>query len=143
MADVTCPAYDAGSYRTAAPVDIGRKTRAKASPHLLRRALGNVIRNAMRHAPGKDILIHTTSSGDTVEILIDDEGPGIPDEHLSRIFEPFYRVDSARTREDGGTGLGLAIVSTCMEGCGGTASCENLSRQAGGGLRVILTLPAE
>jgi len=128
---------------TSATVDIGKKTRAKASPHLLRRALGNVIRNAMRHAPGKDILIHTTSSGDTVEILIDDEGPGIPDEHLSRIFEPFYRVDSARTREDGGTGLGLAIVSTCMEGCGGTASCENLSRQDGGGLRVILTLPAE
>ncbi|MCP5535795.1 MAG: HAMP domain-containing histidine kinase [Akkermansiaceae bacterium] len=123
-------------------VDISGKTRAKASPHLLRRAVGNVVRNAMRHAPGKAILIHTAHSGDNVELFIDDGGPGIPEHHLSRIFEPFYRVDSARTREQGGTGLGLAIVSTCMEGCGGTASCENLSKQHGGGLRVILTLPA-
>lgn len=124
---------------TTATVDIHNKTRAKASTHLLRRAVGNVIRNAMHHAPGKEIRIHTKLSGDTVELLIDDEGPGIPEEHLPRIFEPFYRVDSARTREDGGTGLGLAIVSTCMEGCRGTASCENLSNS---GLRVILTLPA-
>jgi len=128
---------------TTATVDISQKTRAKANPHLLRRALGNVIRNSMRHAPGKNILIHTTSSGNTVEIFIDDAGPGIPDEHLSRIFEPFYRVDSARTREQGGTGLGLAIVSTCMEGCRGTASCENIVTSDGSGLRVILTLPAE
>ncbi len=123
---------------TMASVDIHRNTRAKANPHLLRRALGNVVRNAMLHAPGTEILIHTSTSGDSLEILVDDNGPGIPDQDLPRIFEPFYRVDGARTREDGGTGLGLAIVSTCMEGCGGTASCENLRR---GGLRVILTLP--
>jgi two-component system sensor histidine kinase CpxA len=123
---------------TMASVDIHRKTHAKANPHLLRRALGNVVRNAMLHAPGKEILIHTSTSSDTLEILVDDKGPGIPDKDLPRIFEPFYRVDGARTREAGGTGLGLAIVSTCMEGCRGTASCENLSS---GGLRVILTLP--
>ncbi len=123
---------------TTASVDIQRNTRAKANPHLLRRALGNVVRNAMLHAPGTEILIHTSTSGDSLEILVDDNGPGIPDQDLPRIFEPFYRVDGARTREDGGTGLGLAIVSTCMEGCGGTASCENLRQ---GGLRVILTLP--
>ena len=125
---------------TMANVDIHSKIHAKANPHLLRRALGNVIRNAMQHAPGpgKEILIHTFIEGDTLEIFIDDQGDGIPDDDLPHVFEPFYRIDSARTREQGGTGLGLAIVSTCMEGCGGSASCENLSE---GGLRVILTLP--
>lgn len=121
-----------------AKVDIRDKTLAKANPHLLRRALGNAVRNAMHHATGKEILIHTFSTADTLEILIDDQGSGIPEEDLPHIFEPFYRVDSARTREDGGTGLGLAIVGTCMLGCRGTASCENLRE---GGLRVILSLP--
>lgn len=121
-----------------AQIDIRENLEVNASPHLLRRALGNIVRNAMLHAPGKEIFIHTFSMADNLEIFIDDDGPGIPEEDLPRIFEPFYRVDSARTREDGGTGLGLAIVGTCMEGCNGTASCENIAK---GGLRVILTLP--
>lgn len=123
-----------------AEIDIREDLEVNASPHLLRRALGNVIRNAMHHAPGKGLIIHTFSMAGNLEIFIDDDGPGIPEEDLPRIFEPFYRVDGARTREDGGTGLGLAIVGTCMEGCNGTASCENLPE---GGLRVILTLPQE
>ncbi|MBT8044717.1 MAG: HAMP domain-containing histidine kinase, partial [Verrucomicrobiae bacterium] len=126
---------------TTATIDIKPGTKARANPHLLRRAVGNVVRNAMRHAQGKGILIHAISSADHVELMIDDSGPGIPEEHLPHIFEPFYRVDSARTREDGGIGLGLAIVGTCMEGCRGSASCENLPKQLGGGLRVLLSLP--
>ncbi|MGJ8677300.1 MAG: sensor histidine kinase [Akkermansiaceae bacterium] len=123
----------------AAEVKIGIKanTLAKANPHLLKRALGNVIRNAMKYAPAKPINISTATMSDSIEILVDDEGPGIQEKHLSRIFEPFYRVDNARMRESGGSGLGLAIVNTCMEGSGGSASCENLTK---GGLRVILSL---
>jgi two-component system sensor histidine kinase CpxA len=70
---------------------------------------------------------------------VDDCGPGIPEAALAQVFDPFYRVDTSRTRETGGTGLGLSIVKTCIESCGGAVSCEN--RQPSG-LRVILQLPA-
>ncbi|MCH1510277.1 MAG: ATP-binding protein, partial [Akkermansiaceae bacterium] len=71
-------------------------------------------------------------------ISIEDRGPGLPQEWIEKIFEPFARPDGARTRESGGTGLGMAIAKTCIESVGGIITCAN--RQSGG-LRVILTVP--
>jgi two-component system sensor histidine kinase CpxA len=72
-------------------------------------------------------------------LQIEDSGPGIPESALPQLFDPFYRVDSSRTRDTGGVGLGLSIVKTCVESCGGTVACEN---RRPSGLRVILRLPA-
>jgi two-component system sensor histidine kinase CpxA len=72
-----------------------------------------------------------------VILSVSDQGPGVPEESLSQIFDPFYRVDVSRARETGGTGLGLAIVKTCVESCGGRVSCQNKEPH---GLRVIITL---
>ena len=66
-----------------------------------------------------------------------DDGPGVPPPELPRIFDAFYRVDTARTRETGGVGLGLSIVKICVEACGGTVSARNREPQ---GLEVILHL---
>jgi two-component system, OmpR family, sensor histidine kinase CpxA len=56
---------------------------------------------------------------------VTDSGPGVPQEFLQRLFDPFFRVDDARTREAGGVGLGLTIVKTCLEACGGSVNCAN------------------
>lgn len=83
---------------------------------LVEQAITNLLSNAIRYSPpGTDVRISAATIEGTdgrpeVEITVEDEGPGIPREHLSRVFERFYRVDKARSRELGGTGLGLAIV---------------------------------
>src|SRR5690606_35388567 len=80
-------------------------------PAKLHDALRNLVENAVRHgAEGTDISIAARRDGDMLAIEVADRGPGIPPQDLQRIFERFYRVDRARTRDDGGTGLGLAIV---------------------------------
>ena len=68
-----------------------------------------------------------------------DSGPGVPEESLSRLFDPFYRVDPSRTRETGGVGLGMTIVKTCVESCRGTVSATN---HPDGGLRIQIRLKA-
>ncbi len=110
----------------------------RCNRHLLTRAISNVVRNSMRYA-GHDsqISLSTELSEQKVILHIDDQGPGIEASHLNKVFDPFYRVDEARTREDGGTGLGLAIVQTCVKACLGEVSCHNLSPH---GLRVTMTL---
>lgn len=96
---------------------------ALADADLLGRALGNLLRNAVRYAgEGGPIEIRAFKNGGEVLIRVCDSGPGVPEEAIDRIFEPFYRPDASRTRESGGTGLGLAIVKTCVEACGGTVS---------------------
>lgn len=101
---------------------------AVADPELLTRALANVLRNAVRYA-GQDgpITITAERTGHTVAIEVRDAGPGVPDEALAQLFEPFYRPEDARRRETGGKGLGLAIVKTCLEACQGEVSARNLS----------------
>ena len=59
-------------------------------------------------------------------LQVSDRGPGVPEESLAQLFDPFYRVDQARTRESGGVGLGLTIVKSCVEACRGTVTCRNL-----------------
>ena len=98
----------------------------RADPAKLHDALRNLVANAITYAPEQStIRFGAERSGSRVAISIADEGPGIPDEDLSRVFERFYRVDKSRARDPGGTGLGLAIVKHLVELHGGTARAEN------------------
>jgi two-component system sensor histidine kinase CpxA len=98
----------------------------QANADLLQRALGNLLRNAIRYAgEAGPIQIEAKAEGAEVVITVADEGPGVPEGSLAKLFDPFYRVDESRTRETGGIGLGLTIVKTCVEACGGTVSCRN------------------
>ena len=113
--------------------------KAFAEPDLLARALGNVLRNAIRYATDAGpITLTARVENELVLISVADCGPGVPPESLSKLFDPFYRVDSSRTRQTGGAGLGLTIVRSCMEACGGQVTALNC---AGGGLEVSLYLP--
>ncbi|HWI59394.1 MAG TPA: HAMP domain-containing sensor histidine kinase [Bacillota bacterium] len=99
--------------------------RAMAEPELLGRAVANLLRNAVRHAGGGGISITSHVRGDHVMLTVSDAGPGVPEATLEQIFDPFFRVESARSRDTGGVGLGLAIVKTCVEACQGTVSARN------------------
>ncbi len=105
------------------PEDIG----VLADPELLGRTIGNLLRNAVRYAGHcGPITISAERTDDVVNIHVRDCGPGVPDESLPQLFDPFYRPEVARDRESGGVGLGLAIVKTCVESCHGMVSCRNL-----------------
>jgi two-component system phosphate regulon sensor histidine kinase PhoR len=109
-----------------------------ADPLKIHDALRNLVANAVVYAPEETtIRIEATAQAGTVALVVADEGPGIPDEDLSRVFERFYRVDKSRARDPGGTGLGLAIVKHLMELHGGSVRAEN---GANGGARFTLTL---
>lgn len=103
------------------------------------RALSNVVRNAVRYAGAAGpIDISATADGDTVALFVSDQGPGVPEKDLEAIFEPFYRLESARERATGGVGLGLAIVKSSIEACHGSVACRNRKP----GLEVMVRLPA-
>jgi len=107
---------------------------------LVRSAIENVLRNAVRYSPQDapvDVSVARTESG--VVILIRDQGPGVPDTDLERIFEPFYRVAESRDRDTGGEGIGLAITAQVMKAHGGSAEAAN---GRPGGLEVRLNLPS-
>lgn len=122
-----------------AEIDLPESIPLLIDPKLLTRALSNLIRNAQLHAPSEHAIeVMAGMRGDEVILSVMDRGSGVPEEELSRIFEPFHRLDPARGRETGGTGLGLAIVRTCVESCGGEVSASNRS---GGGLCVTIRIP--
>lgn len=121
-------------------VDVPEELAVTAEPELLVRALSNLVRNALRHAgPVGPILVEARRENQTVLVTVADSGPGVPDGELTRIFEPFHRLDASRDRTTGGIGLGLTIVKTCIESCGGTVVARNRPE---GGLEVRITLPA-
>lgn len=91
---------------------------------LLRRAVGNLIRNALRYGGGAAV-VRATRSGGELRITVDDDGPGVPPDALARLGEPFFRPESARTRETGGVGLGLTIVRSAVAACGGEVRFGN------------------
>jgi two-component system phosphate regulon sensor histidine kinase PhoR len=82
-----------------------------ADPEAIHQVFSNLVDNALKYAQsGGRIVLGARSVSEGVEFYVQDFGPGIPSEHLPRLFERFYRVDKARSRESGGTGLGLAIA---------------------------------
>jgi len=120
--------------------DIPTGISAMCNPDLLARALANLLRNAIRYAGDYGpIKITANRTDNTVTIDILDSGPGIPEECINRIFDPFFRIDQHRNRQSGGTGLGLSIVKTCIEACGGTVRAQNMAH---GGLKMTVELPA-
>ncbi len=107
-------------------------------PELLRRAAENVIRNAIRYAPPQTAVeVSLVRNGATARIQVRDYGPGVPEEALARIFDPFYRVQGDRNRDTGGAGLGLAIARRAVELHKG----KLLARNAHPGLLVEIDLP--
>lgn len=103
----------------------------------LRRALRNLLENAQRYGGGATIGI--TAVDKETFVTIDDAGPGIPEEDLERVFDPFERLETSRSRETGGTGLGLPIARAILRAHGGNVS---LSNRPEGGLRATVRLPA-
>lgn len=115
-----------------------RELIAVADRSLLSRALGNLIRNTNVHAgPHAKVVITAAESGDHVAITISDDGPGVPQEEFTRLFEPFYRPDRSRSRDTGGNGLGLVIVRAAIEACGGETTA---SAPEAGGFSVTILL---
>ncbi len=96
----------------------------------LAQVLDNLLENAIRHAPaGSAVTVSLGKAGPEVECAVSDCGPGIPEKHLPFIFERFYRVDAARSRQAGGAGLGLAIVKALVLAHGGRVAAESREGQ--------------
>jgi two-component system phosphate regulon sensor histidine kinase PhoR len=111
----------------------------RADPTKLHDVLRNLIANAITYSPAHTtVRVETARRGAAFEFSVADEGPGIPEEDLSRVFERFYRVDKSRARDPGGTGLGLAIVKHLVELHRGKVTAEN---REDGGTRVVVSLP--
>lgn len=105
---------------------------------LLRRAIENVVRNGIRYSPEKSIVtISVRENGHDAIIAVRDYGPGVPADTLTRIFDPFYRVEEARNSNGGGSGLGLSIAKRAIELHHGSIGALNVSP----GLRVEITIP--
>jgi two-component system, OmpR family, phosphate regulon sensor histidine kinase PhoR len=97
-----------------------------ADNYAVHQVFGNLISNALRYAQsGKKIIVGAEQRESGIEFFVRDFGPGIASEHLPRIFERFYRVDKARSRESGGTGLGLSIVKHIVLNHGGSVRVES------------------
>jgi len=107
-------------------------------PVHLKRALTILLDNAVRYGGGwTGVYLHM--QGDTIQLEIHDNGPGIPEDQLERVFEPFVRLDAARSMETAGVGLGLAIARSCICGHGGELRLKNRDE---GGLVAVIALPA-
>ena len=101
----------------------------RADPVALRQILVNLTENGVRYTPSGAVTLFAAREPDGVRVGVRDTGIGIAPEHLGRIFERFYRVDAARSREEGGTGLGLAIVKHLAEAHGGAVRAESVPGQ--------------
>ncbi|MDP2876800.1 MAG: ATP-binding protein [Holophaga sp.] len=112
---------------------------ARADRRALEQVVGNLLDNAIKYCPSAaKIQIQVETQGERCRISVSDTGPGIPPQHLPRLFERFYRVDASRSRELGGTGLGLAIVKHLVEAMRGTVTVES---DPGKGSTFSFTLP--
>ena len=107
----------------------------------LENVLSNLVDNAVKYAgPDAEVRLIAAEDGDRVRVSVRDSGPGIEAQHLPRLFERFYRVDTGRSRELGGTGLGLSIVKHLVEVQGGQIEVESTP---GKGTTFSFTLPRE
>lgn len=113
-----------------------------ADPDRVQEVLTNLLDNALRHTPaGGRVTVTARRGAGTVELVVADTGDGLAPEHLSRVFERFYRVDGGRSRGRGGSGIGLAIARALTEAHGGTIRAE--SRGPGRGSTFTVSLPAQ
>jgi signal transduction histidine kinase len=129
------PATEARTQRVEIDVAPSAAT-IRTDPQKLQDVLRNLLENAVNYSPsGCRIRIDATAAEGRIVLTVSDEGPGIPEEDLERIFERFYRVDKARSRESGGTGLGLSIVKHLVDLLGGRVSAAN--RPEGGAVFTV------
>lgn len=128
FADGGCPVTF--EDRASAPV------KYRCRPLGLKRALTNVIENAIKY--GGNARVFLTASAGAVEIVVEDDGPGIPEHKLEDVFVPFFRLEQSRSRETGGVGLGLSVARTIAHAHGGEIALRNRSR---GGLQATIHLP--
>ena len=121
------------------PVDLADSARAVANvrPQQIRRALRNLIENAIVY--GERAHVSVERADGTVRLIVADDGPGIAEERMAEMMEPFTRLEGSRNRETGGAGLGLALVRAIMIEHGGALKLAN---RAQGGLEASLVLPA-
>jgi len=111
----------------------------EADPDLLERAIGNLVDNAIKYTPDEGtVRLRASAAPEAVLLVVEDNGVGIPEKDIPRIFERFYRVDKSRSREMGGTGLGLAIVKHVAQLHGGAVSVQS---RVGYGSTFTLRLP--
>ena len=115
---------------------VGESVAYVGRPLTLRRAITNLVDNAIKY--GTRATVHLSPGTEWVEIVIDDDGNGIPDDMHEDVFRPFYRVESSRNRQTGGVGLGLAAARSAVRGHGGDILLET---RASGGLRARVRLP--
>lgn len=128
---------EARNCRVSVHADAGLEV--DGDPEILRSAFENVIRNAVRYGPSGSAVDVTAARREDIDIAVRDHGPGVPEKDLKLIFEPFYRVDTARDRAGGGEGLGLAIAARAIAAHGGTIEARNVPD---GGLEIAMRLPA-
>jgi signal transduction histidine kinase len=112
--------------------------RVRGDPTSLAQVVRNLVDNAARHAD-RTMAVAVRETGEDVELVVEDDGLGIPETQRHRVFERFVRLDEARARDAGGSGLGLAIVKEIVTACGGTVA---ISTSALGGARFVVRLPA-
>ena len=124
---------DAGRAVTMAP---SGELVYECQPEALRRAITNLLDNAIKY--GKRARLSVEATPASIEIVVEDEGPGIPQEELGRVVQPFYRLENSRSPETGGVGLGLAITRSVAEAHGGSLV---LSNRPEGGLHASIALP--
>ncbi|MGO4129669.1 sensor histidine kinase [Inquilinus sp. YAF38] len=113
----------------------GPKISYRCRPDALRRAVRNLVENAVRY--GERARVHVARAGDGIEIVIEDDGPGIPDGAAEQVFAPFFRIENSRNPETGGVGLGLSIARTIVRHHGGDIVLANQAK----GLRATISLP--
>ncbi|ATE78524.1 MULTISPECIES: ATP-binding protein [Pseudomonas] len=120
-------------------VQLGGKSAAviNTRPHALRRVLVNLVDNALKFAGAAELWVETKADG-SLSVKVMDRGPGIAEEQLAQVMQPFYRVENSRNRSTGGTGLGLAIAQQLALAIGGSLT---LSNRVDGGLCAELRLP--
>lgn len=132
--------FEAAAKACTVAEDVPASLAVSGNPDLIYRAVENVVRNAVRHSPNGgrvEVSLRRDEPQRRVCIVVEDRGPGVPQEHLGAIFMPFFR--SRCGDAFAGYGLGLAIARRVVEAHGGTVAAEN---RDGGGLRVTLALPA-
>jgi two-component system, OmpR family, sensor kinase len=133
-----------GTARTVAPdyptaLSMARVVTTTGDPGRLRQVIDNLIANVRTHTPpGTVTEIELRTDAEMAVITVSDNGPGMPEEQASRVFERFYRADQSRSRASGGSGLGLSIVHALVRAHGGTVRVESAPGQ---GFRIIVMLP--